>query len=148
MAVIGAVSIGVWLIVMLMLQGMRQPSPTGLKIGWLLIGLAGFGWLLLVELRKVGDRMLAEFTEGYTTLTISHGSFWQIRPHPAGANHHVPWDYSAIWVLTPAGDVRRPPQPHSALPPGLYPSVERPGEWELWTGSAWGRVWRDAPHRD
>lgn len=99
-------------------------------------------WLVLHWLRTVGDRNVEELSRGYTTLVLEYGMFtstgdrrWQ------STSWRVPWDYSGVWVLDGQGRVVKPPQPGSE-PPGFYPSPNRPGEDELWTGAAWSGQYR------
>jgi hypothetical protein len=54
------------------------------------------------------------------------------------------WDYSGAWVLDgTTGAVRSVPDPEREAP-GFYPSPNRPGALELWTGAAWAGRYRDA----
>ena len=55
------------------------------------------------------------------------------------------WDFRGIWVLAGSGKVRSTPD-RTVDPPGLYPSPERPGQLQVWTGMIWARKFR-APDR-
>ena len=90
-------------------------------------------WLIVQLFAEVGDRTLEELEHGYTTLTLQ-------RPVRGRAT----WDYSGAWVLDgTTGAVRSAPNPERE-PPGFYPSPNRPGALELWTGAAWAGRYRDA----
>jgi hypothetical protein len=90
-------------------------------------------WLIVQLFAQVGDRTLEELEHGYTTLTLR-------RPGLGRA----PWDYSGAWVLDGrTGAVRSVPDPERE-PPGFYPSPNRPGALELWTGAVWAGRYRDA----
>jgi hypothetical protein len=91
-------------------------------------------WLIVQLFAQAGERNLEELEHGYTTLTLR-------RP---GLGRWVPWDYSGVWVLDGrTGGVRSAPDP-AHEPPGFYPSPNRPGALELWTGAAWAGRYRDA----
>jgi hypothetical protein len=90
-------------------------------------------WLILQLFAPVGDRTVEELEHGYTTLTLR-------RP----ALGRAAWDYSGAWVLDGrTGAVRSAPDPEQE-PPGFYPSPNRPGALELWTGAEWAGRYRDA----
>jgi hypothetical protein len=91
----------------------------------------------------VGDRKLEELAHGYTTLTLEFGGFWrgEGRRWPR-FGRRAPWDYSGVWVLDGGtGEVVSEPD-RAVDPPGLYPSPNRPGELELWTGVVWSGDYR------
>ncbi len=48
----------------------------------------------------------------------------------------APWDLRGLWHLDAGGKVLAEPD-RSVLPPGRYPSPNRPGEMELWSGAVW-----------
>ncbi|MFT4035291.1 MAG: hypothetical protein QM679_06920 [Patulibacter sp.] len=108
---------------------------------WLLVAAALTAALVgsASRLGRVGDRLAAELQHGYTTHTITQGTYWLPslrRPFAAGPRP-VPWNYAGTWVLDDSGrPVGGVPDP-TVLPPGLYPSPRRPGEFELWSGAAW-----------
>jgi hypothetical protein len=112
-------------------------GSAGVSIVVLAAGLAAL-WLILQLFAQVGDRNLEELAHGYTTLTLRFGGFWggegQRRP---GMGRRAPWDYSGV------GAVRSVPDPERE-PPGFYPSPNRPGALELWTGAVWAGRYRDA----
>lgn len=100
-------------------------------------GLAGLATIFR-NLGRVGDRKLEEVAAGYTTLTLQFGDFWigEGRRWPR-FGHRAPWDYSGVWVLDgTTGAVESAPD-RSVDPPGFYPSPNRPGALELWTGVVW-----------
>jgi hypothetical protein len=106
------------------------------------LGLIGFAAIMLTQ-RKVGARKLEELEQGYTTLTLQFGGFWLGEPRRwPGFWHRMPWDYSGVWVLDGStGAVISEPSPDSD-PPGFYPSPNRHGALELWTGVVWSGVYR------
>lgn len=109
-----------------------------------LLFLASGGALVFVVhgLNRVGYRNVEELDHGYTTTKVASGSYFQTlsfrRSRQAG---RVEWDYSGIWVLDVTGGVISAPD-HRTDPPGYYPSPNRPGEFELWTGHAWAGDYR------
>ena len=111
--------------------------------GWgqdaLILG-AGLAALAVVMLRlgRVGDRKLEEIHAGYTTLTLEFGLFWfgENRRWPR-SGHRAPWDYAGLWVLDGASGAVLSEPDRRAVPPGMYPSPNRPGAMELWTGAVW-----------
>lgn len=91
-------------------------------------------WLIVQFSADVGDRSREELAHGYATLTLR-------RPD---IRRRVPWDYAGVWVLDGrTGAVRSAPDPEHE-PPGFYPSPNRAGALELWTGAAWAGRYRDA----
>ncbi len=105
---------------------------------WLL-PLSGLALFLLMApwWSQIGTRNFTELHHGYTTFTMSYGAFkqgslrtWQ------GHRNRPPWDYRGVWVLDPHGRVLSPPD-RSVEPPGFYPSPDKPGALELWTGVVW-----------
>lgn len=105
-------------------------------------GLAGFAAVLRL-LGRVGDRKLEELAAGYTTLRLDFGGFWlgEGRRWPR-FGHRAPWDYAGLWVLDGStGAVVAEPD-RAADPPGLYPSPNRSGAMELWTGVVWSGDFR------
>ena len=93
--------------------------------------------------RAFQARKIEELRHGYTTLTWVFGG---VGPRADGRFRHnenrIPWDYRGIWVLASDGRVLSAPDP-SVEPPGFFPSPNRPGSYELWTGSAWYGTYRD-----
>lgn len=96
----------------------------------------GGGYLVLRAWGRVGDRCLEELRAGYTTLTIDVGDFWY-GGDTRWFHHGAPWDYRGAWVLDSRGALRSPPRDPSVDRPGVYPSVSRPGQLEVWTGAVW-----------
>ena len=114
----------------------------GVPEGWEAPGVGLLSLLAFLGLYRfwlrVGARQLEELREGYTTLTLMFGGFrmgalrrWK------GSGHRPPWDYGGVWLLNRAGEPVEGAPDRSVLPPGLYPSPHREGEWELWTGCVW-----------
>ena len=107
----------------------------------LVLGAVSVFVLLFVRLRaRVGEVFLEELTAGYTTLPLTVGAFWGVNGRE-GANYQEPWDFRGIWVLDGRGTVRSAPD-REVDPPGLYPSPERPGQLQVWTGTVWARKFR------
>ncbi|MBM6402815.1 hypothetical protein JQN72_00965 [Phycicoccus sp. CSK15P-2] len=115
--------------------------------GWMAILLA---LLLLVAVRpvarawrRVGDSLMRELHTGYATFTLDVGEFRPGLRRPKrglsyafGEGGAVAWDFSGCWVLDRrTGAVVGRPAP-GRLPPGLYPSPDRPG-FETWSGTEW-----------
>jgi len=97
--------------------------------------------LLVVALhllwQRVGRAVLDELAHGYTTLTFTYVSFRP--PRDRGwyeTDWRVPWDYTGVWVLRPDGRVLSAPR-SDLEPPGFFPSPNRVGEFELWSGVGW-----------
>jgi hypothetical protein len=99
-----------------------------------------FVLLVLRPRERLGDLFLEELGDGYTTLPLTVGAFWGVnrRGH---ANYQEPWDFRGVWVLDGSGGVRSAPD-RAVDPPGLYPSPERPGQLQVWTGTVWARKFR------
>ena len=113
--------------------------------GSALLVLGALFLFLFVRLRsQVGDVFLDELGAGFTTLPLTVGAFWGVNRHE-GANYMESWDFRGIWVLAGSGKVRSTPD-RTVDPPGLYPSPERPGQLQVWTGMIWARKFR-APDR-
>jgi len=111
----------------------------------LVLGALALFLLLFVRPRsRVGDVFLDELGAGFTTLPLTVGAFWGVNRRE-GANYMEPWDFRGVWVLDGHGEVRSAPDP-AVDPPGLYPSPERPGQLQVWTGRTWARKFR-APDR-
>lgn len=103
-------------------------------------------WALFASvLAGPGDVFLEELTAGYTTLPLALGAFWGVNNRRVGLNYAEPWDFRGVWVLDGRGGVRSAPD-REVDPPGLYPSPQRPGQLQVWTGTVWARKFR-APDR-
>lgn len=132
--IIGA---GIGLVVAVeILQRLGLPSSVW---GLLMLGFGlGTMWYVFRSWRLVGERNLAEFARGYTTLKLTFGvfqfgtgRFWR------GSGHQAPWDYSGVWVIDIAGRQVMSAPDLTVEPPGHYPSPNREGWLELWTGMVW-----------
>ena len=111
----------------------------------LVVGALAVFALLVVRLRaRVGDAFLDELAAGYTTLPLIGGAFWGVNAR-GRLNYQEPWDFRGVWVLDGGGGVLSAPD-RDVDPPGLYPSPERPGQLQVWTGTVWARKFR-APAR-
>lgn len=89
------------------------------------------------KIRRVGRALLAEIRLGYATTTFQQGAFWLGRGPGRGVmERSTGWDWSGLWVLRTDGTVVSAPN-SDVDPPGLYPSPNRPGSYELWTGHQW-----------
>lgn len=102
----------------------------------LVVGSAGAA-AIVVMTRRWGRAQLAELQRGYTTATFALSRFW-FAPAPDAPMTlgKIQWDWRGTWVLRPDGTVVSAPA-GDADPPGLYPSPNRPGAVELWTGHQW-----------
>lgn len=138
----GAAGVGAWLVVLAILNDYADGAVAA--IGTVLAGLALLGGVM-ASLARVGARVLDELSHGYTTLTLEFGTFWigALRRWPR-FGHRVPWEYSGTWVLDNTGAIVSEPEPSNDAP-GLYPSPNRPGALELWTGAVWSGDYRDPP---
>ena len=113
------------------------------KLIGLVLGLAWWAILFVFLAGKISDRAAEEFQRGYTTMRLNFGlpgrhenRRWQ------GTGHRAPWDYSGLWVLDRLGRTVVSEPNRSVDPPGFYPSPNRPGEFELWTGLVWSGRYR------
>lgn len=115
-------------------SGLPGPATAGL-LGALALA---FFVVLLRALPKVGRQSIAELQHGYTTLTLQMGGFWYGEgPLTMPGEMRAAWDYRGAWQLDHRdGRVLRPPD-RDVDPPGMYPSPNRPGRMELWTGRVW-----------
>lgn len=107
-------------------------------------GLLAF-WLIVFRfLKAVGVRNTMELERGYTTLTFTFGGFgWRESRRWKQTGHRTPWDYRGIWTLDRTGSTVVSPPDRNVDPPGYYPSPNRAGAFELWTGVAWSGHYRD-----
>lgn len=104
---------------------------------WTALLLVAFCCWSMTLFPTLGNRLLDELAHGYTTLVFTQGTFWFSR------ESWVTWDFSAVWKYTKNGV--EPPTPGAVDPPGLYPSPDRPGRWQVWTGHQWSGTHRPAP---
>lgn len=132
-----------WLVVMVVLGRLGGGTAVvAVRLLLLGVGLLGFYLLFVRGRARVGRRVEEELTAGYTTLQLQFGGFGVTRQRSRPRHtYREPWDHAGTWVLDPSGRPLREPD-RTVDPPGFYPSPNRPGELELWTGSAWGSSWR------
>jgi hypothetical protein len=123
--------------------GISGSAPT--RVGWILLpgGLVGF-WLLCIRHPEVMKaRHQEELQHGYTTEPTGYR-----RTTPKGLNRgpvFTGWDFAGTWVLNRNGtQVISAPNPDVDAP-GFYPSPNRPGSLELWTGGDWFGKFREYP---
>lgn len=110
--------------------------------------LGGGGFALLLSAILVPARfMMKEFAAGYCRRDSHVGVYvvdWRMALQngsgPAGAE----WDLRGLWRLGADGAPERAPVP-GVLPVGRYPSPNRPGQLEYWTGRDWHYMFRAAP---
>lgn len=94
-------------------------------------------------MRRFRRILLAELAAGYVTTTFSQGQFWYVdTPGPKWGKGLMAWNWDGTWVLNRAGDVVSESDP-DVEPPGMYPSPNRPGHLELWTGTQWTGVYAE-----
>lgn len=116
----------------------------GLRVATLATGLT----LLFLTYRawgRGGERHLEELRHGYATLNLAMGQFWvgALRKW-RGYGPRVPWDLRGAWLLRSDGTVIRQPD-RTVTPPGLYPSPNRRGRWEVWSGIVWTGEYKPTP---
>ena len=139
------VVVGAWAMAMVILGAFDSPVATVLRLGALVVSLGGFWYLFVAGRASVGERLLAELDAGYATFRPPHGGFWRTRQADQPTlTYQEPWDFRGTWQLSSTGAVQGQPD-RSVAAPGFYPSPNRPGALELWTGAAWGSVWRTPP---
>lgn len=116
----------------------RLPLPGPAVAGVLGLLALAFLVLLLRTLPAVGRQSVAELQQGYTTLVLQLGGFWFGEgPLTLPGEMRAGWDYRGTWQLDHRdGRVLRAPD-REVDPPGMYPSPNRPGRMELWTGRVW-----------
>jgi hypothetical protein len=140
---------GVTLAVVLLLVELvpRIGLPTavsGLLV--LALGLFGLGAIFFRFWGGVGRRNVLEFERGYTTFVMQYGGFWWGEGRRwEGVGRRAPWDYSGLWVLDGAGRQVVSAPDLNVDPPGFYPSPNRRGALELWTGVVWSGRYRPDP---
>ncbi len=119
----------------LLLVTVSKLNLPGWQIGAVATGVVGVVLALLVWHRQL---MWAEIMAGYCRMDYMVALFSRDREgrFPASRMKGAPWDLSGLWLLGNNDEVVRQPVP-GVLPPGRYPSPNRPGELELWTGLAW-----------
>lgn len=112
-------------------------GTTAISLLSLAAGLIGL-WAIMRFLGNVGDRKLEELRHGYTTLELDFGGFWlgEGRRWPR-FGRRIPWDYSGVWLLDGTTGAARQAPDRDRDPPGLYPSPNRPGVLELYSGVVW-----------
>ena len=99
--------------------------------------------LMLRWLKSIGEKNFQEISQGYTTLVLRYGMFGpNVSSRWYRSRFRVPWDYSGLWVLGNDGKVLTAPD-SSVDPPGFYPSPNRQGAYELWTGVGWSGQFRN-----
>lgn len=127
-----AASVGVLLVVLTLANAGRAPA-------WVLGVVAAVGLVVVaVLLRRLRSIMWAEIQAGYCRMDYMVALFSRDPEYrfPANRMRGAPWDLRGLWRLAEDGSVAAEPD-RSVLPPGHYPSPNRPGELELWTGLAW-----------
>lgn len=135
------VTVGMMLVILLIADHANLSSVvSGVLI--LVSGLVCVGLIVFVFWRNVLRSNWREMEFGYTTLQMHRWS-------TVGARD--PWDYSGLWVLDHHGLKVIAPPNRLIDPPGYYPSPNRTGTMELWTGSVWSGKYRSSgdssPHR-
>ncbi len=110
------------------------------------LGFLGLGAVYFRFWGDVGRRSVQECEAGYTTFVMQFGGFgWGEGRRWEGVGRRAPWNYAGLWVLDGTGrEVVSAPDP-DLDPPGFYPSPNRSGAFELWTGAVWSGRYRASP---
>lgn len=109
--------------------------PSWWALGIVPVTVVGF----LRMVRTLRERERLEVAAGYRLVEWRAGTWGRDPDGRFAASTGLmaaPWDLRGLWHLDARGDVVAPPDP-SVLPPGHYPSPNRPGQLEMWTGAAW-----------
>ncbi len=131
------VAMSVLVLAFLLLTGGRNGAFTAGGLGRFLTAAVVCATACGYTIRRWGRAVLDEATAGYTTTPFDLGRFWiGAAPEAPWTFGWIGWDFSGLWVMAPDGTVEAAPR-SDRDPPGVYPSPNRPGEWELWTGSQW-----------
>lgn len=82
-----------------------------------------------------------EYAAGYTyvddavmTYGVPLSKLYKVQNQAGPAGHQ--WNFRGLWKLNYNGSANRPPV-EGVLPIGYYPSPNRQGEFEYWTGAEW-----------
>lgn len=103
----------------------------------MVLGATAAGIVVVTAIGRFRRVLLSELAVGYVTNTFHQGLFWFVDgPGPRVGNPVVGWVWHGVWVLDSSGRVVSEPDPE-VEPPGFYPSPNRAGSLELWTGSQW-----------
>jgi hypothetical protein len=126
--------------------GRISSTHAGLRGPLLFVISSGVFFGVLAQVSRVGNRNVEEFARGYTTLRLQFGLLFYtgLTFKRSPREQRTPWNYSGIWVLDDHGRVLSPPDP-GVDPPGYFPSPNRPGQFELWTGACWSGHFRKLP---
>lgn len=106
---------------------------------WALVVTLGLFGLIIVRVVIMQRRERLEVAAGYRLVNWRAGTWGRDpdRRFTVGTGMAAaPWDLRGLWFLDEKGQVLAPPDP-SVLPPGKYPSPNKPGQLEMWTGTAW-----------
>jgi hypothetical protein len=110
------------------------------------LGLVSLGLIFFRFWGAVGNRSVQELQHGYTTFRMQYGGFWWGEGRRwERVGRRAPWDYSGLWVLDTTGRHVLSPPNRSVDPPGFYPSPNRHGSLEMWTGLVWSGRYRENP---
>lgn len=129
------------LVVAALVVGPEEGGQATVREAAIMLGATAVGVIAVIaavgRFRRV---LLSELGAGYVTCTFHQGLFWFVSsPGPTFGKEITAWDWTGVWVLTSDGSVVSAPD-LDADPPGFYPSPNRPGQLELWTGSQWTGV--------
>jgi hypothetical protein len=141
-------TVAVVLVLIEVVQHVGMPTVvSGLSVP--VLGLLAVGTIFFRFWGDVGRRSVQEFERGYTTFVMQYGGFWWGEGRRwQGAGRRAPWDYSGLWVLDGGGQRMISAPDPNADPPGFYPSPNRRGAFELWTGVVWSGRYRRDPSLD
>jgi hypothetical protein len=107
---------------------------------------------VVAALGIIVHRILAmtEMKAGYCRVDVMVTGRWLLDPEKRftewryGVGRAVQWDLRGLWRLDDHGAPVREPD-FGVLPPGHYPSPNRPGSFEYWTGEVWMYRYRPWP---
>jgi hypothetical protein len=103
--------------------------------------LAGWWWMF----NRFVAAWFSEAVAGYVTVSPVFGKYARDRDGRWPGRSSAPkWNTDGLWLLDNKGKVLREPD-RNVLPVGWYPSPNREGLFELWTGADWSYRYLPAP---
>lgn len=145
---IGIAGWAVGLVVLSRAADWLLPQPWG---DWTAIAGTWVGFIAsLVMFRPMSRRKVEELNAGYVTIKFIFGSLTSLKgpDRPLrwdyGNELRMPWDYRGVWHLNNRGEVLTAPD-RAVDAPGFYPSPNRAGMLEFWSGCTWAASYRSYP---